>query len=133
MNFSTSRLVPGTVINPSLNSFFVYIDAWKVQAAPKPYAYYSSNGLNNAGYLANNGADCAGLGIYPPTISPPYGPAPYNDGRNGFTNSNKYQIISAGQDGVFGTGVWNASNGATGYGRDDQANFSSKILGAGQQ
>ena len=34
---------------------------------------------------------------------------------------------------MFGGGIWIPSSGATGAGADDQANFSAKVLGAGQQ
>ncbi len=117
MTFKSSRLVAGA------GGFFVYIDPWKSPTSPlyatlggTPYAYFSSFGINNL-YTA----DC-------PSIFA----TPYSDGSGHFINSNKYQIISAGQDGVFGPGVLIGSSGATGSGRDDQANFSSTILGAGQ-
>jgi prepilin-type N-terminal cleavage/methylation domain-containing protein len=121
MQFKAERLTPIA----AANNFCIYIDAWNtktVPTGPKPYAYFSSNGINNNGYLLNLGLDCVSIGA-----------AAYNDGAGNFTNSNKYQIISAGQDGTFGTGLWSASTGAIGPGKDDQANFSSKILGAGQQ
>jgi prepilin-type N-terminal cleavage/methylation domain-containing protein len=118
-NFLSSRLVLGTVLNKNMSPFFVYYDNWKpTSGVQMPYAYFSSNGTIN-GYTLT---DCA-------TISA----APYRDAAGNYTNSNKYQIISAGQDGLFGNGLWNPTSGAVGTGRDDQANFSSKILGAGQQ
>jgi hypothetical protein len=129
-NFMSSRLVPLSSVNPNASPFFAYVDAWQVTKYPppvpanytlrfpKPYAYFSTRGTNN-GYSA----DCPSLGA-----------APYGDGAGNFTFSNKYQIISAGQDGVFGNGVWNPAAGPTDqFGRDDQANFSSRILAAGQQ
>jgi hypothetical protein len=62
-----------------------------------------------------------------------------NTGMPLYTFNNTYQILSAGSDGVFGSGgtvgggvLWSSSAGATGPGRDDQANFASSILSAGQ-
>jgi len=118
--FKTSRLVPLTAINPSAPSaFLVYIDAWQTKNNSKPYAYFSSSGINNA-----YGAHC-------PSITA----SPYNDGAGHFANSNTYQIVSAGKDGNFATnGVWAPSGGTakTNPGYDDQANFSSTVLGVGQ-
>ncbi len=126
---------------PVFSPFFVYFDPWKVKNGPGgllrangwPYAYFSSNGTNNSGYLqgaavltslgppwAGRG-DCQGIGA-----------APYSTGF-GYTYSNKYQIISAGQNGLFGTAAWVPSSGATGVGFDDQANFSAGLLGTGQR
>jgi general secretion pathway protein G len=127
--FQSSRLVAGPAASAN---FFMYIDAWKSKTSPlystlggSPYAYFSSNGLNNTGYLSNGMLDCQSIGA-----------APYRDASTppNFTFSNKYQIISAGQNGQFGAGVWTPSNGAPDVaGRDDQANFSRLLLGAGQQ
>ncbi|HEY7309086.1 MAG TPA: prepilin-type N-terminal cleavage/methylation domain-containing protein [Gemmataceae bacterium] len=124
MQFQGSRLVQG----PS--GFFVYLDAWKSKTSPlfstlggSPYAYFSSSGQNNTGYLTNGMKDCQSIGALP-----------YRDAGNNFAFSNKYQIISAGQNGQFGAGLWTPSAGAPdAAGRDDQANFSSRILGTGQQ
>jgi len=120
--FKNNRLVR----DPS-NGFFVYIDAWKVKASPKPYAYFSTQGVQNGynPYTSSAGGDCASIGA-----------SPYLDGFNTatktpiYTFNTKYQIISAGQDGAFGSGVW--TSGAALSGRDDQANFARTILGAGQ-
>jgi prepilin-type N-terminal cleavage/methylation domain-containing protein len=136
-NFLSSRLVPGTTLNKNLSAFFVYLDPWKPDTGVKmPYAYFSSYGINNKynPFTAAAGGDCLNIAAYA-----------YYDGGS-FTNPNKYQVISAGQDGIFGfnpgptplpsskTGLvnWSPSSGALGNGRDDQANFSSKLLGAGQ-
>jgi hypothetical protein len=122
----------------------VYIDAWQSKAGPffatlhgTPYAYFSSNGNNNNGYTQNAPQalqDCASIGAYPYYIM---GTNP-----NQFMYPNKYQIISAGKDGIFGiynlpantvgTPGWNPTAGATGVGADDQANFSGSLLGSGQ-
>jgi hypothetical protein len=124
--FPTPRLVPGNVVNSALNAFPVYIDAWQAKSIPHsapfangmPYAYFSSNGTNN-GYST---MDCTSIGA-----------TPYFTATGVYTNPNTYQVISAGKDGVFGTAGWTPSNGATGYGADDQANFSANLLGVGQQ
>jgi prepilin-type N-terminal cleavage/methylation domain-containing protein len=124
-NTQTGRLVPLTAYTLAPN-FFVYIDAWKKKTGPMPYAYFSSNGLNN-GYSLT---DCATIGA-----------SPYFSGvapNLTYMSANTYQIISAGADGAFGNVVnktlpWNPSSGATGAGADDQASFSSALLKAGQQ
>lgn len=112
-DFKPSRLVS------SVGGFMYYVDAWQVQTGPQPYVFYSSGGTSNA----YNPADCQRVDVI----------GPYMTGPGTFTNPNSYQIISAGKDGKFGGGLWNPSGGAVGVGRDDQANFSSKILGVGQQ
>jgi len=125
--FQSSRLVAGP---PTAPNFFMYIDAWKAKTGPKPYAYFSSQGIQgtnlSSGYAMGAlgaGKDCQSIGANP-----------YLDTAGNFTFSNKYQIISAGQNGLFGAGLWDPSQGAPDAGgRDDQANFSSKLLGAGQQ
>jgi hypothetical protein len=127
--FQPSRLVPIPVINPAATTLSpyhpVYIDAWQVKAhlhpAPYangvPYAYFSSNGIMN-GY---NLTDCASISA-----------TPYFTAAGVYTNPNTYQIISAGKDGAFGTMGWNPAGGTTGPAADDQSNFSSSLLGAGQ-
>ena len=124
--FKTNRLVPGP------NGFLVYIDAWQSKTSPtaalggSPYTYFSSQGITNNPLY--------GLNPYTNTTSSGYGAVPYvNTVNSQFTNPNTFQIISAGRNGMFGTSGWNPANGATGAGADDQANFSAKVLGAGQQ
>ena len=122
-NFQTSRLVTPSSIGMTTapNQFLVYVDAWKGKTLNRaitpngnPYAYFSTNGINNA-YKAT---DCTS------------GATPYIIGTNQYVNPTKYQIISAGHNGVFGNG--NMGTGlATGAGADDQANFSSTLLGVG--
>lgn len=120
-NFKTANL-----FNPG--SFPVYMDPWQAKPTPQPYAFFSSQGKVN-GY---NAGDCSGFGY--PYYEPTAGGLP------NYALNNSFQIISAGQNGIFGGttshtiyGVaWNPSAGATGAGADDQANFSSTILGAGQ-
>jgi prepilin-type N-terminal cleavage/methylation domain-containing protein len=135
-NFEPARLIAST--SPTSLGFFWYIDAWQAKSGPKPYAYFSSQGLNNSGYLSNNLQDCQSIGALPywtaQTAATP--PIPTQ-----FTYSNSYQIISAGKDGKFGynpnfpagtNNLWAPSSGALGTGDDDQANFSSTMLGKGQ-
>lgn len=134
--FKSARLKLLTEVNPKASTFFVYLDAWQSSTSPfvwpstssqgTPYAYFSSSGNNNTGYtqgLLGVGKDCQSIGA-----------TPYHDAGGNFTFSNKYQIISAGQNGVFGIGTWNPSSGASDPGgRDDQANFARGLLMAGQQ
>jgi hypothetical protein len=125
-SFASTRLWPQLQqVPPGWNGFFYYLDPWMTKTGPlylnyqgSPYAFFSSTGINNKYAITT---DC---GAYP-----------YMTGVGQFTNSNTYQIISAGKDGYFGTAVnnlWSPSAGATGTGADDQANFSSSLLGAGQ-
>lgn len=142
--FQSGRL--STLVNKVGNVFYVYLDPWQVKNPPSappglvyppplplgigpphpngwPYAYFSCYGVNN-GYSAT---DCASIGALP-----------YASGLGQYTNSNRYQIISAGQNGVFGSygnpvNLWNPSSGAVGFGADDQANFSAGLLGTGQR
>jgi prepilin-type N-terminal cleavage/methylation domain-containing protein len=117
--FKSNRLIRDS------HAFFGYLDAWHPSPTDplrKPYAFFSTQGIMN-GY---NLGDCASIGA-----------SPYLDGINTATKSQiytyntKYQIISAGQNGTFGSGIW--INGAQGAGADDQANFSSSLLVAGQR
>jgi|SRR5579884_30373 len=107
------------------DGFFYYLDPWMTKSGPlyltlggSPYAFFSSAGINYQYAITNDS-----------------GASPYMTGVGQYVNPNTYQIISAGKDGYFGSAVnnlWNPSSGATGYGADDQANFSSSLLGAGQ-
>ncbi len=120
-NFKSSKLV-------LVNNFPVYMDPWNAKPKQSAYAFFSSQGKVN-GY---NAMDCGGVAYpyYQLTTS----------GLPDYANNNRYQIISAGLNGIFGGttnhtayGVaWNPAGGATGAGADDQSNFSSSILGAGQ-
>jgi prepilin-type N-terminal cleavage/methylation domain-containing protein len=116
--FQTSRLVAGT------GNFPMYLDAWKVKTGPKPYAYFSSQGINNKYSVT----DCTAIGA-----APYFTPAGTVTAASQFSNPNTYQIISAGADGAFGITGWSPTGGATGAGADDQTNFSSAVLKAGQQ
>jgi general secretion pathway protein G len=170
--FVTSRLVPppATALTTA-PGFPVYVDPWQTKSGPffnapttlggtlggTPYAYFSSNGINNSGYSYT---DCSGLGfldvLQRPQFALPYYTAVSPLGApTAYSNSNTYQIISAGKDGVFGynlfvppagvppppvlpplilsdNNVWVPTSGAGGSGADDQANFSSTLLGSGQ-
>jgi prepilin-type N-terminal cleavage/methylation domain-containing protein len=127
--FQTSRLVvdPTNIIAPG---FPVYIDPWQTKSGPyyatlggSPYAYFSSYGINN-----NYATTADSYGALPYFIIGTSNPVQ-------FTNPNTYQIISAGKNGVFGSSGWTPAGGVPigQPGADDQANFSSKVLGVGQQ
>jgi type II secretory pathway pseudopilin PulG len=128
-NFVTTRLYyPVQQVFPSWDGF-TYLDPWMTKSGPlyltlggSPYAFFSFAGIRNQYAHTND-----------------YGAYPYMTGVGQYTNLTTYQIISAGKDGIFasqdgnsGGVLWNPSSGATGYGADDQANFSSTLLGAGQ-
>jgi prepilin-type N-terminal cleavage/methylation domain-containing protein len=124
--FVSSRLYyPTQQTSPSWDGFFYYLDPWMAKSGVlsqigTPYAFFSSAGINNQ---------------YAQTTGDNFGAYPYMTGVGQLVNPNTYQIISAGKDGQFGSAVnnlWNPSAGATGTGADDQANFSSTLLGSGQ-
>jgi prepilin-type N-terminal cleavage/methylation domain-containing protein len=110
--------------------FPIYLDPWNAAPATglapwgkgMPYAFFASSRTEGGG-LYNN--DCPSLGVMPyftgttPTIQ--------------FVNPGSWQIVSAGQDGIFGPGgLWNPSQPAVPLpGQDDWANFSSHKLGIG--
>jgi prepilin-type N-terminal cleavage/methylation domain-containing protein len=116
--FPSTRLVAGN------GGYFSCLDAWK----QKPYAYFSSyswKGPNQYLRYFNNpgGSDCSTLNILPYQF-PPAG----NVVR--FVNPDSFQIICAGQDGVFGGGgAWNPQSGIPGAGADDLTNFASGRVG----
>ncbi len=123
--FASTRLYPQPQqVYVGWDGFFTYLDPWMSKSSPfylnfqgTPYAFLSSIGIKNQ-YAGKD-----------------FGAQPYMTGGGQFMNPNSWQIISAGKDGNFGSAlnnVWNPSSGATGYGADDQANFSSALLGAGQ-
>lgn len=105
-------------------SFPSYVDPWGTNV---PYAYFSSGRRLN-GYNSVSPFDCQRLGISSGPYFTSAGPPIV------FVNSSTCQIISAGQDGQFGTGglinlqAPNLPLTAT----DDQTNFTSGLLGAGQ-
>jgi prepilin-type N-terminal cleavage/methylation domain-containing protein len=110
--------------------FFVYLDPYDNEV-PQPYLYFSSRKSNNT-----YSADCwTYLNLPNPTPPPPtVGQLPYKDPTSGrFLMPDGFQIICAGQDGVFGkTGVWDPTNGNKDLDTaDDQANFATSVLGTG--
>jgi type II secretory pathway pseudopilin PulG len=114
-NFQSNRLVKRVTGNP----FFSYVDPWNRN---QPYLFFSSGNRMN-GY---NDAD-ATLGV-----------APYYEAVNPkrYLNPSSFQIISAGQNGLFGAGgLWTPSTCDVVYpwdspGFDDQSNFhDGKTLG----
>ncbi len=141
--FVSSRLVPVA----ASGGFFYYQDPWQAKPVPMPYVYFSSNGNNNGyGSVDINGfvyLDCNTV-----TFTDALGlhfAMPYSTGPGTYTYSNTFQIISAGKDGKFGytpglpppplalnSNLWSPVSGAVGTGADDQANFSSTLLGVGQ-
>jgi len=102
------------------NNFPRMIDAFGT-----PFAYYCAyNGQANKYFGYNADPNNAAQAGYPATLKP--------YARNGqYENDSGYQIISAGKDKKFGlSGNWDAVDAD---GRDDQANFSPRLLGGGRQ
>jgi len=133
--FAPSRLV----IDPRCPSYPVYRDPYEAKAQPQPYAYFSTGGRMN-GYSAAD-SSTIGASIYYTGLA---------NGSPAFLNNNTYQIVSAGADGVFGYDaatpnliLWSPTSGfpnTSGLdpkgqiaGNDDQSNFSSGTLNAGQR
>jgi prepilin-type N-terminal cleavage/methylation domain-containing protein len=147
--FAAGRLLPlnGVPNLPNVsrtaNGFFVYMDPWNAKyslpayGGAKPYAYFSSSGNNNA-YNANAAAlallgltgECSSLQTAAPVATVPL---PWFTAANTFVNPKAYQILSAGRDGYWGNSDYSGGSAGAGPGHDDQANFSSRILGANQQ
>jgi prepilin-type N-terminal cleavage/methylation domain-containing protein len=123
-SFVASRLQqdPSAAANNS-TQFPVYIDGY---TPGKPYAYFSTSGvMNSYNYL-----DCSSIGAQP------Y----YDTNPGNWVNPTSYQIISAGRNGIFGGlgstngAAWSSTSGTLDpNGRDDQANFSQRLLMAGAQ
>ncbi len=134
--FVTGRLVPSAL--PTSFGFYSYLDPWQVKTGPMPYVYFSSQGQNNNYSIT----DCNTV-VFTDALGSHFA-LPYWTGVSGttltFSNSNTYQIISAGRDGMFGynpglpqpNNLWVPASGAVGTGADDQANFSGSLLGSGQ-
>jgi prepilin-type N-terminal cleavage/methylation domain-containing protein len=122
-----------TVAAPGVG-FYAYLDAYGKQ----PYAYFSSYKSANQ-YNRYAGTDCPHLRHGPANTDGGVFPYAENwDPNRKYLNSNTYQIISAGADGIFGPGtttaatVWrqgqqNLSPTQPGY--DDMCNFSDRLLG----
>ncbi len=132
--FETARLfarpnapspVPANVPNP----FYSYQDAWGVN---QPYAYFSAgksrDGYNPAPASGLPGGDCASLIPRGPYFQTNTNPTRYFE-------STRFQIISAGRDGLFGPGgSWLPANASAilPAGQDDQVNFYDFKLGVAQ-
>jgi prepilin-type N-terminal cleavage/methylation domain-containing protein len=165
--FPSNRLVVNQfrVSQNPANIYFSYVDAYSstdgagTLLSGAPYAYFSSyktannynryQFFNQPGYpilLSFTSSDCSSLQCIPPGgLNGPPAILPYIEtvttlGKK-YWKPNSFQIISAGQDGVFGvanaTVPWNSVTGAsyyqnvTGSGYDDQANFTGGMIGAG--
>jgi hypothetical protein len=109
------------------NQYWSYLDVYK----KKPYAYFSSYSTRN-GYDRYGSTDCPTLGVWPyaksvaPTVQ--------------YVYPDKFQVISAGADQVFGPGtdltakqplIWTPETAGhlLGPGQDDQSNFHTNFLG----
>lgn len=108
------------------NGFCSYLDAYK----QRPFAYFSS-------YNNPNGYNRYGVSDYP-NLGVDVNVFPYAEAAGRYLNPSSFQILSAGRDGVFGqnlnsTILWNANTASSvpQNGKDDQANFSRGVLGAG--
>jgi hypothetical protein len=125
--FDSSRLIS---LSQRPNRFCSYLDCFRRQ----PYVYFSSydkrNGYNRYWSEFRN-SDCMYLGVWPyaSRLGPP----------TEYLNPNTFQILSAGADGLFGTGTilphggtWTpqTSTEIDPPGRDDLANFCDGKLGA---
>jgi len=137
--FNTTQLIlPSTRMAPFTPLYPVYLDPYLA----KPYAYFSSlkrsNGYNTLSLPQLTapppgaiGGDCPDLAVQPYWKN---NAAPIQ-----FYNPDSFQIISAGQDTVFGLGgfhppggpVANGPNAAVDQGADDFSNFAGGQLGAG--
>lgn len=118
--FKAGRLFDGATTTPALGApgFFVFRDPYERPSGTFTYYAYFAKGLG-AQYdaysiVANYYRDSAGQPI----------------------NPTGYQILCAGQDGAFGStptqpGAWTSSGTSLGEGKDDQANFTSGMLGGG--
>lgn len=113
------------------NQSFSYLDNWK---KGMPYAYLSAHEREN-GYIAS---DCDLVPVNPipvgNTIPPTYANAYLTANGNvpQYWNQLSFQIISAGQDGIFGYGrVYPSQLAPPGDpGQDDQSNFATAQLGS---
>ncbi|MFL5241413.1 MAG: type II secretion system protein [Gemmataceae bacterium] len=132
-DFQSDRLT--TKFDSAGTGYFSYLDAY----GKAPFAYFSSykkGGGYNRYFATLNASDCSRLAVWP-----------YNDGIK-YQNSDTFQIISAGRDGVFGQGsnltvspapTWtpakadssaalqNGANAKAGF--DDMADFYDSMLG----
>jgi hypothetical protein len=97
-DFKPNRLVPTR--NPQAPGFLEYQDPFNTG---QTYAFFSSYGLDNAGYAIIAVNDAGTAQTSNPSLNAPYlrdtTPAP-----GVFYNKKTFQIISAGPDGIFGAG-----------------------------
>jgi hypothetical protein len=121
-NFKNNRLGLG----PN-NGFLMYNDPFGT-----PYAFYSSYRVKN-GYSKYGTNDCplaASLGLN----QGPYVSSTAAATGTQYYNPDTFQIISAGQNKLFGPGgLWTAQNPTNKAGQDDFSNFNGLRLGAGPQ
>jgi hypothetical protein len=159
--FGSDRLVftrtdGSTPLHPLAPRFFTYLDTYSNGDGTgrlitgMPYAYFSSykttNGYNRYCTAQSLVSDCASLQVWP------YAEFMGTSGPPIYLKPDGFQIISAGPDHAFGTGTRIVSFSPQGYpigapmwtrtlapsvypegtpGHDDQANFTSSILGSG--
>ncbi len=116
--FKTARLINGATTSPPLGpaGFFVYRDPYeRPNGTFTYYAYFASPYTSPYSAVANYyRADGAGTAV----------------------NPSGYQILCAGLDGAFGStpslpGTWTSAGTSQPSGKDDQASFSSGLLGGG--
>jgi len=129
-NAERLRVLAGTSTTPEVKGlpkrssmYPSYIDNY----GKTPYLYFSSA-------KAGNDYSNATAAYQDDPNNPWVGVAPYQIGSNKFANASGFQIISAGKDGLFGTGgqAWSGGNGNGQIvlgGKDDIANFSATKLG----
>ncbi len=138
--FNTSRLLDPDVGEGTANGYYSYRDAYNKM----PYAYFSSYKKDNRynRYFAVLGnSDCVKLKDPLNPNAPIVWPYAFTLGSSArYLKPDTYQIVSAGSDGIFGSGtippsglpVWNPKQamypaGSGGY--DDISNFHDKLLG----
>lgn len=124
--FRSNRLVLGAATAPT-PFYFVYKDTYGT-----PYVYFGGSGSANSyassAFNTVNSTGLTALGLTGPYYESASSPAK-------FLNPNSFQIISAGKNGRFGVGgAWDQLSGdGSADGRDDQANFSARMLGFQQE
>ncbi len=114
--------------NGHYGPFPVYLDPWvQVGGGREPYAYFVSSNKEGAGQYSKYGSsDCPS--ILAATTGNPL--VPYLSPSGVAFNPSSCQIISAGKDGKFGPGgILPKAGTSDQYGKDDQANFGSRVLG----
>jgi prepilin-type N-terminal cleavage/methylation domain-containing protein len=155
--FQGSRLVALRLSGNAFNTYYSYVDTFSSTngqgqlVAGAPYAYFSSyksrNGYNRYAPLTQpvypisnalpfSASDCniGGLGV----VSGAYFQSTSPGAGNQYFKPTSFQIVSAGFDNTFGPGggPWTPQTASSFYpqnssGYDDQANFTSGMLGVG--